>query len=153
MFFRCNPILSLEQSKSAAIAFCVAQIVSFLYRTCIPCSLPSATKVRNSAVLFLISNFLAILFVFIQICRVNKQVQNYFKSLKNSTKGEEKFGFSRDLQLILTCTISNGLWSMTRKSMHFGKYCLKRWAEWCAMARVWAAGAVFVGQKGGGFVK
>ena len=86
-------------------------------------------------------------------CRVNKQVQNYFKSLKNSTKGEEKFGFSRDLQLILTCTISNGLWSMTRKSMHFGKYCLKRWAEWCAMARVWAAGAVFVGQKGGGFVK
>lgn len=60
MFFRCSPTLSLEQSKSAAIAFCVAHTVSSLYNTCIPCFLPSATKVRNSAVLFLISNFFAI---------------------------------------------------------------------------------------------
>ena len=30
---------------------------------------------------------------FVESCRVNKQVQNYFKSLKNSTKGEEKIRF------------------------------------------------------------
>ena len=55
-------------------------------------------------------------------CRVNKQVQNYFKSLKNSTKGEEKFSFSRGLRLILACTTSNCLCSILRKSVPFGKY-------------------------------
>ena len=34
-------------------------------------------------------------------CRVNKQVQNYKKCLKNSTFGEEKFNFSLGLLLIL----------------------------------------------------
>ena len=29
----------------------------------------------------------------LNFCRVNKQVQNYFKSLNNSTKGEEKLSF------------------------------------------------------------
>ena len=35
------------------------------------------------------------------MCRVNKQVQNYKKCLKNSTLGEEKFNFSLGLLLIL----------------------------------------------------
>ena len=35
------------------------------------------------------------------ICRVNKQVQNYKKCLKNSTLGEEKFNFSLGRLLIL----------------------------------------------------
>ena len=61
IFFRCKPMLSAEQSKSTAMAFCVAHTVSSLYSTCMPCSLPSATKVRNSAVLFRISNFFAII--------------------------------------------------------------------------------------------
>ena len=34
-------------------------------------------------------------------CRVNKQVQNYKKCLKNSTLGEEKFNFSLGRLLIL----------------------------------------------------
>ncbi len=35
------------------------------------------------------------------MCRVNKQVQNYFNNLKNSIFGEEKFSYSRGLRLIL----------------------------------------------------
>ena len=35
------------------------------------------------------------------VCRVNKQVQNYFNNLKNSIFGEEKFSFSRGRRLIL----------------------------------------------------
>ena len=37
----------------------------------------------------------------VAMCRVNKQVQNYKKCLKNSTLGEEKFNFSLGLLLIL----------------------------------------------------
>ena len=52
-----RPILSVEQSKRIDMAFCVAHIVSSLYSTWTPSSLPSRTKVRNSIVLFLICKF------------------------------------------------------------------------------------------------
>ena len=72
MFFKCSPILSVVQSNNIAIAFCVAQTVSFLYSTCMPSSFPAATKVRNSAVLFLISNLFTIVYNIVYM-----SLQNY----------------------------------------------------------------------------
>ena len=60
IFFRCLLTAGIPTSNRAAIDFCVAQMVSSLYTTWTPFSLPSNWKIRNSAVLFLISNFFAI---------------------------------------------------------------------------------------------
>ena len=60
IFFKCLLMAGIPTSNSVAIAFCVHQIVSSLYVTCTPFSLPSITNMRNSAVLFFISKFFGI---------------------------------------------------------------------------------------------
>ena len=64
IFFKCLLMAGTPTSNSVAIAFCVHQIVSSLYVTCTPFSLPSITNMRNSAVLFFISKFFGILLLY-----------------------------------------------------------------------------------------
>lgn len=73
-------ITVLSTSNNSAIAFCVVQMVSFLYNTCMPSSLPSIINVRNSAVLLRISKF----FVTIQginNCRKHKVTEKLWSLL------------------------------------------------------------------------
>ena len=74
MFFRCLVITLLSTSNNVAIAFCVAQTVSSLYSTCMPSSLPVVTNVRNSSVLFLISNFFVIVCIVVTTCKYSEML-------------------------------------------------------------------------------
>ncbi len=58
MLDRCSAIVDRPLSKRIAIASCVHQFVSSAYITSTPFSLPSAMKIRNSAVLISYFKFL-----------------------------------------------------------------------------------------------
>ena len=61
MLPKCLVMTLLSQSNNVAIAFCVHHTFSSLWYTSTPCSLFSIWKIRNSAVLFLISCLFAII--------------------------------------------------------------------------------------------
>lgn len=76
----------LSTPNNSAIAFWVAQIVSSLYNTCMPFSLSSAIKVRNSAVLFRISKFFATIPLVINY-HIYKGMENTQKSITKLYSG------------------------------------------------------------------
>ena len=89
MFFRCLVITLLSTSNNVAIAFCVAQTVSSLYSTCMPSSLPVVTNVRNSAVLFLISNFFVIVCIVVTTCKYSEMLYHIITPLPQNLKRED----------------------------------------------------------------